>query len=896
MLAALHAALIRVRQFFSRDRLAAEQDEEFRFHLEMEIEHNRRAGMSEAEARRVARQAFGGEQRFREETRDARGIVGLDDFLREIAFALRRMRRAPGFAASVAVTLGMGLGTAVGIGAIVYGVLVRELPYREPAGLVRVSLATPGIPAAGTFLSPATYVHFSSARSLETLGAYFTNSSIDITDGEQSERITAALMTPGTFRLLHAAPIVGRSFVDADTAWGATTPVLISEALWDRRYGRDPDIVGTRIALNRGARQIVGVLPRSFDFPAPSVDVWYPIGLDAGQPSLNGRYYEAVARLAAGVSVAQAEAELNSMVSTLPARFPQITPAAVAASGARVTVQPLKTAVIAPVRGQFVLLAALVGIVMLVAVTNIVTLFLLRAERTHRETAVALSLGATRSVLVRRFVVEGLLLGAVSIVIALPVTALIIITKLGFATAGVPRLHEIALTPAIITLLAVAALSLGALIGLSGLGQADTAHLAERLRSSRVTMSLQWRRVQRILVAAQIAFAFSLVVAAGLLGRSFWNLKNVKLGFAYDRMTTFNLSLPWKDYSSYGATAVFHAALANRLSSLPGVAATAVATELPLHGRATAGPPIRVAAVDAPERGTIPLRANVATAGFFDVLGMPLLRGRTFAAGDLRAAAPAAILSASAARMLFGSADPIGKLLRRTAESGDRDYTFQVVGIVGDVVGDRIEDGLTATVYFPLLRDGDGLPKDSVRLPFVARSAYYVVRGAVLSPETVQQVVHALDPQVPAVRVGAFAVAVAAATARVRITLILLALAGGAALFLGIVGVYSIVSYAAAGRLREFAVRLAFGAAPRGISTLILREGIGLAAAGISAGALLAALGARLLRSLLFGVSAIDAPEFAMAAVLLTGISLCAALFPARRAARTDPAVVLRGE
>jgi hypothetical protein len=347
--------LSRVREVFRRrSDSAAEQSEEFSFHLEMETAENIRRGMSETDARRAALLRFGGTQRFREEIHDARGFVALDNLARDARFALRRLRRAPGFSAGIIATLGIGIGAAVGIGTIVYGVLLRDLPYDRPDQLVRIGFATEGIATTGDLLSPATYFHFAkSARSFSALGASATSDDFSVTDGDAPEHVTVAMMTPNMFTVLGVRPILGQLFETRDTSWtdgSGRIPILISESFWRRRYGGDSAIIGRRIGINRGDRIVIGVLPRSFAFPSASVDLFYPATVPVNRPQIALGYYTVIGRLRDDVSPSAAAAELNALIPSLAERFPAITPDMLRRSRARALVEPLKTATVAAVR------------------------------------------------------------------------------------------------------------------------------------------------------------------------------------------------------------------------------------------------------------------------------------------------------------------------------------------------------------------------------------------------------------------------------------------------------------------------------------------------------------------------------------------------------------------
>lgn len=900
MLYHVRAALTRARELFRRrSRFAAEQDEEFSFHLEMETAENLRRGMSEADARRAALLRFGGTRRFREETSDARGVVALDNLARDTRFALRRLRRAPGFTAGVVVTLGIGVGAAVGIGTVVYGVLLRDLPYDKPDQLVRVGFITDGLAASGDLHSGATYFHFAkSARSFTELGAYFINDEFNITDGDAPERVTVAMMTPNVFTLLGVRPLLGQLFEPGDTSWyRGRTPILISENLWRRRYGADPAIIGRRIDINRGERTVIGVLPRSFGFPTASVDLYYPAPVPVRWPEITSRYMTVVGRLRDGVAALGARAELNALLPALAERFPAITPAMLEQSHARVVVQSLKDVTVAPVRAQLLLLGVLVAVVLLIATTNVVNLFLLRTERVRQEIGIAVSLDASRMAIARRFVMEGMVLGLASAVVAVPAAALALSTKFGFTEREIPRLHEVSFTTATLTLAVAGAALIGAAVGLIALGRIGKVDLFDSLHAARSTVSRGWRRAQNGFVTFQVALALMLLIAAGLLGRSFWNLHNAKIDFEPDGAESFQVSLPWGDdgYVSYTKGAAFHAKLMDRLRVLPGVSSVGVTMRLPLASR---GPRNyeELEAADVTGRPTVDVAGNLVSPEYFRTMGIPLRAGRSFRSGDLHGA-PAVVVSERLATKLFGTADVVGRRIKRVTPTHAHAAEFTIVGVVADVHWERIEDGYAPMIYYPLLRDNDGLPADSAPVPYIPMDVHYAIRGAQLPTlPTIQASVHALDRRVPATSMRTLGSPVDDATARVRLTMLLIVIAGAAALLLGVIGVYSVVSYAANGRVREFGIRLALGAAPTRVGCMVLGDGLRLVGIGTFAG-LVAAFGAtRLLRSLLYEVEPTSVAEFATAAVLLVVVALVATLLPARRAARTHPAVVLRGE
>src|SRR6185503_1983390 len=388
---------------------------------------------------------------------------------------------------------------------------------------------------------------------------------------------------------------------------------------------------------------------------------------------------------------------------------------------------------------------------------------------------------------------------------------------------------------------------IGGIVGFTAMTRAGFAGLVDRLRASRSTSSRAWRRAQSGLVTFQVAIALVLLVAAALLGRSFWNLRNAKIGFKPEHAMTFQVSLPWDGYTSYGADAAFHAKVLDRLSALPGVTSVGVALRLPLasHGAPLLESQLRPS--DDVARSPVAASGNMASAEYFHTMGIPLLAGRSFRSGDLRGA-PAVVLSARVAMSLFGTTDVVGRRITRTREN-EPPSIFTIVGVVGDVHWERIEDGYVPTVYFPLLRDGDGLPPDNHAVPFRPQDVQYAIHGTRLpSASGLQEMLKQLDRRVPASRVSSLGALVDDATARVRLTMLLIAFAGAAALLLGVIGVYSVVSYAASGRVREFGIRLALGAAPSRVAGLVLNDGVKLVAIGTCIGVVVALGTTRFLR------------------------------------------------
>ena len=425
---------------------------------------------------------------------------------------------------------------------------------------------------------------------------------------------------------------------------------MLSYELWQRRFGGDPAIAGKYIELNRSRRLIVGVLPRGFGFPSPRTTVYYASGVDVATADLRTRGYGVVGRLEPSVSVRDAQVELETMVPRFHERFPELSAEAVRQSGFHPIVRTLRASIVAPVRSELTLLGILVGILLLIATANVATLCLLRADRLRGEIALSRAIGASRGALVRRFVVEGGMIGLLGAAAAMPIAALAISTKLGFTADQIPRLDAVEATPALIVGLIAVAVVIGIGLGVLAAGRASVADPARTLRSEARSMgSGGWRRLQRALVSAQIALALALVLGAGLMAESLARLRRVDIGFVPAGGAKFTLQLPFTPYQTNQRAAEFHLELVRVLRALPGVTDAATAMQFPLTPQLLQVHPRLEAERDGAPPAEVTVNENITSANFFAVMGIPLRAGRTFQPGDLRTETPGIVISASVA-------------------------------------------------------------------------------------------------------------------------------------------------------------------------------------------------------------------------------------------------------
>ena len=822
----------------------------------------------------------------------------------QIRLALRRLARAPGFAAAALLTITLGIGATTAVFTVVNAVLLSPLPYPRPNELVDLShtLTISGVSRVDQ--SDATFLYYRrEARSFSGIGLYrLTGVNVARTGASAAAtavpaRVTAAVVSASTFTVLGATPLEGRALRDDDNAPGAPPVVVIGQRLWERTLDRDPAAVGRAIEIDGVPREIVGIVPAGFDPPASHADVWVPATLDPAHTASAAFDYRGVGRLRSGVSVAAATAELQRLLPRVPEAFPgRLTTAAIQQIHMRAVVEPLRDLVVGDVgRVLWVVLGA-VACVLLVACANVMNLFLVRAEARQHELAVRRALGAGRLSLAWEHLAEGVLLTCVGAVLAL-----------GVASAGVrglraldgqvqiPRLAEVRvdLTVLVVTL-AVTCLTMLLVAGIPALRAASTtASLALGDAGRGATAGRARQRARHALVAVQIALALVLLAGAGLMARSFARLRAVPPGIDATHAFAFRVALPRVAYGDSGNAARFIARALGEIGNVPGVEAAGVITKLPFVPDARQDTAAFVE--DRPlAPGTMPALHQVAftSPGYFRAMGVTLLEGRVFDALDPARAIPEVVVSRSVAARYWPRDRAIGKRLRLAPLGA----WFTVVGVAGDVRGSGLDQPPDETVYVPLVV---ALGNPSTETLWTPRDLAFVVRtdrepGVV--GRRVQDAVRGIDPSVPAYAARPMGDVVAQAAIRTTLTLVLLAIASGVAVALGAVGIFGVVSYVVTLRTREIAVRLALGAQPADVRRLVSAQAAVVVAGGIAAGIAAALAVTRVLSALLFEVTPIDPPSLFAAAGLLACVAAVAAWMPAHRASRLDPAQALRSE
>jgi putative ABC transport system permease protein len=859
-----------------RDR-ATEQsmDDELRYHIECETAERIRAGRSPEDARLSALRDFGGLERFKEEARDARGTRPVDDFVSDLRYAARVLRRHPGFTAAAMLTFGLGIGAAGAIFSVVYGVLLRPLPYADPARLVvvwerNIPRGTDrNVVSAGNFETWIDRNHVFDGM------AALVPRPVTLVDGAAPERVMGAEVSTGYFRLLGVIPMLGRDFdaVDATVDGGA---VVLSHGFWSRRFGADPAVVGRALQISGKPHTIVGVMPASFEPPTfgwlGTQDLWFPF-IATPENRAWGRFLLVVARLRRDVSVERARAEMAILAQQMATETPSN-------KGWGVSVITLGEQIAGDVRTALLVVLGAVGLLLLIAVANVATLTLSLIRKRAQELATRRSLGASDRRLFRQLLTEGGLLGMCGTACGLLTISPAVRVLLSLAPPDVPRPESIhADAPVLLVVTAVAFLAtiaFGAVAALRG----RSAAISSGLKSVGDTRSAA-RVGTGGLVAAEIAFALALTVMATLMVRSFTRLRAVDLGFAADGVVAARVALVGPRYNSPASQHAFFDTLLERVRNVPGVLSASLISTRPFGGlgpATEATDPLQ--SHDAATHSTV-ADIRYVDATVFQTLRIPVVHGTTFDSNDAAASPPRVVISETLADALWPRQAAVGRRLHLELYGG---ITAEILGVVRDV---HVMDPRTPVRPIAYLSDA--------RFPSDTRDVIVRVNGDPSSlVRSLRTVLAGLEPAVPLYQVTPLPELVDRAVASDRFTTFLLSAFAGLALLLGSVGVFGVISSEVAGRRREIGIRMALGAGTSAVIRMMLTRALSRALWGVSAGSVLALLLAYSMQSLLFGVAPNDPVSFLIVAMLLFCLAAVATLIPTVQAIRSSPLIALR--
>jgi putative ABC transport system permease protein len=776
------------------------------------------------------------------------------------------------------VTLAMGIGANAALFSAVDAVLLRPLPFGHPSGLVSVGI----VGDLGNSLGEDIQIR-NLSRSFDELG-FSKDLSVTLTGRGQPEELDAASVSVNLFSLLGVSAASGRAFAKGEDTPGNDRIVMLSDGLWADRFGRDPRIIGQALTVDGVARTVVGIMPPGFRYPSPSTRMWIPQAVDASNLGAlwgNGGYLT-IGRLARGVTAPQAQSELRRVAQQIRHLNPVWLPPP--QYGTEAQVVSLQRGMVDAARPMLLILFGVVSFVLLIACANVTNLLLVRATSRETELAIRAALGADRRRLVRLLLAESLLLAALGGATGLFVAWWSEPTLVALLPAGTPRASEVAIDVPVLGYAACLILVTGLAFGLLPALRATGPHLQTRLQSGGRASSQRTghQRMTSMLVAGEIALAVMLVSAAGVLTRSFDQLRRVDPGFRGDGLVSAVVYLPERTYADSARVVAFYSAVVDRVAALPGVQDVAATRHLPLGG-ASYGLAIRVEGQAEDVTHALPGvdHYEVITPSYLRTMGIRLLSGRGFTNVDRAGAPGVAVVSASMAAHFWPGQDPLGKRVGYPWPSG----WLTVVGVVADIKQDSLSGTGEMALYRPFLQ------RPATSMTVVARAAD---PDAVARP--LQSAVWAVDPDVPLGDVRTFGAVVSQALATHRFAMLLVLGFASLALALGACGIYGVVSYAVSQHTRDIGIRIALGASPKGALRSVLAPGAAFAATGLAAGLIGAAVLGRVLTRYLYGVSPTDPITLSLVAIVLAIVAALATYIPARRATRISPAMALRGE
>ena len=882
----LHDLIFRVRALVRRKAAETELDDELRFHREQQFEKYLQAGLSESEARRLVQINFGGPEQVKEECRDARGVRIMETLFQDVRYGLRMLRKAPGFTAVALLTLALGIGANTAIFSVLYGVLLRPLPYTDAARLIVLNETTPKVGLVS--VSYPNFLDWRAQADVFSSMAVVDSVGFNLSGINQAENISGQAVSPNFLTMLGLHPLIGRDFDAPEEKPGAAPVALLSYSLWQSHFGGDPSAVGRAMALDGRSFTIIGVLPPEFRW-IEKTDLLEPIGTWAGDNSsaINERGERGdtivIGRLAPRSNFAQARAEMEGLAARLAKAYPGSN------DQFGVALRPIRDAFVSEIRPALLVLFCAVLFVLMVACANVANLFLMRSTDRTREMALRIAVGATRGRIIGQLLAESFIL-----------TSLGGLAGLALAVAAIRGMARLIPTD----MLAGASLDLNgpALLFTAGVvsvcalifGIAPAMHstktdLQSELKEGGRSMSAgkgsgHWRDV---LVVAEVSLALILLVGAGLMMKSLYRLLAVDPGIRTERVLTMGMSLRTAQYNKDPAILNFWDQVLDRVRALPGVEAAAVGTGVPLtddHSRSD----ITIEGMALPKPGSFPHPdIHIVSPAYVSALGIQLSRGRAFTDMDNSNGPRVALINAQVARQFFPGRDPIGSRFMFGHPSSKRAAEWiTIVGVVGDTKMYGLENPARLEVYRPLRQSVTG------SMTLVVKSAS---DPAALTSE-IRGVVASIDRDQPVFGVATMRQLVLDSVSTRRITFIVLGFFSALALVLAAIGIYGVISYSVAQRTQEIGIRMALGAQPGHVLRMVIAQGGKIAGAGILIG-IAASFGlTRLMSKLLFSVHPADPVTFAAVTITLALIALLACYIPARRTLRVDPVSALRSE
>jgi len=891
-------------RFFFRKRRYDDISVSIQEHIDERVDELMEEGIPRDEAERTARRDFGNVTLLRERSREVWQWQSLESLLVDLKHVCRRLVRSPGFAITVLLTLAIGIGANTAVFSVLNSVLLRPLSYPEPQQLVSLHLNAPGAPGLAEFrnelrVSASMYFTFATHnRTFQSVGVWGPGTA-SITGLAQPEQVNTAQISGGVLETLSVPAVRGQWLTAADQDPRGLGRVMLGYGYWQRRFGGDPGVIGRTISVNSQPRVIAGVMPRGFRIVNYDFDLLVPMALDPVKEQLAGFAYRGIARLRPGIAIPQANADVARLLNIWMASWTngpgsdprwylrwKITPA----------LEPLKETVVGSIQAVLWVVMGTIGVVMLIACTNVANLLLVRADARQQELAVRSALGAGRWRIARELLLEsvtlGLLGGAAGVAVAY--AGLHLLTAVG--PVELPRLSEISLdgrSVAFTLILSVfSGLFFGAIPVLRYVPSRQRLTLLGAMRTASVSRERQ--RGRSLLVVAQVAMALVLLIGAVLMIRTFVAMRNVDPGFsAPASLQVMRLSIP--ETLVHDSTTVLHMqnSILDKLAAIPGVSSTGFAASVPMSGAEPSWDEILIEGKTY-EGDNPPMRLyNYVSPEYFRTAGTRLIAGRDFTWAEIYGVRPIGIFSESLARELWGSPNAaIGKRFRQFPGMP----WHEVVGVVEDVRENGVDQVSPSTVYWPSLMGDTPAPEKLEAW----RTVYFAIRSKRAGTQTfineMQQAVWSVNANLPVAEISTMQDIYGQSMARTSFTLVMLAIAGTMALALGILGIYGVISYAVSQRTREIGIRMALGAKKRELVWMFIRSALVLTGVGTAVGLGAAAGLMRLMRTLLFGISPLDPVTFAAVPIALVAAAALASYLPARRTAGVDPVEALRAE
>ncbi len=881
----LRALFVRVASLFGRARQERDLAEELEAHLQMHVDDGLRAGLTPEAARREAIRKLGGVEPTKEKLRDRRRVPVFETMIRDLRFAARSLGKSPGFAAVTIATLALGIGANTAIFTIVHAVMIERLPFGDPDRIVVVWEETARRPGRPNHVSPSNFIRWQERQTVFASMSALYDWRANLSGQAQPEELVAQDVTPNFFTTLGVAPQLGRAFAPDEGAEGRNRVAVLSHALWQRRFGGDPGIVGRTIPLNGRPFTVIGVMPpkvalflKNGSLVGRPAELWTPFAFTEEQRKPMGRYVSAIARLKPGVRLEQAKAQMAGIARGLAAEFPEHD------TGWTVRLVPVHDEISGEMRPMLLVLFGAVAFVLLIACANVAGLLLARGTSRVREIAIRTALGAARSRILAQLLTENLLLALAGGVLALLVARGGVRLLLALSPADLTGLGAVRLNAPVLAFTLVVSVLTTALCGLAPALASSRADVQESLKEGARPAGAGVRsgRLRKTFVVSQVAFSVVLLAGAGLMLRSLQSLSRVRPGFDAAGVLTARVSLPGPRYKEDAPVMQFFERAVDRAAALPGVRAAGAISYLPFSGLGAAtGFRIEGAPEPAPGAGPV-TEVRVCDDGYFRVMRVPLRRGRLFTEREMRVKSDVVVIGEALARQYFPGTDPIGR--RITIDMSDVNVPTEIIGIVGDVMQADLLTEARPMAYWPH--------------PQLVMSAMTLTIRTDGDPLTlapmVERAIQSIDKDQPVSDVRTMEQWVAASLARQRFGAALLLLFAALALLLAAIGIYGVMSHVVGQRTTEIGVRAALGADARSIRLLILRDGARLVVAGLAIGVPLALALSRALTSLLYRTRGADPATFAAVVGVLAAAALLASYLPARRAARVTPIEALR--